>query len=97
MRNRLNKLGKVKAGLHATQALFIFIAWALTIAVLTRNGGTGGQTWFFFILVGHQMVPENKADLIAVLPHRTSTGLSGYGPDLPTSSALRQCLCLRWC
>lgn len=97
MRNQLSKLGKVKAGLHATQALFIFIAWALTIAVLTRDGGIGGQTWFYFVLVGHEMVLEVDSDLVAVLHYRASTGLSGYGPDLPTSSTLRQCLRLRRC
>ncbi|QIW99396.1 hypothetical protein AMS68_004914 [Peltaster fructicola] len=50
MRKPLDKLGKIKAGLHVVQALFIFIAWALTIAVLTRDGGIGGSTWFYFTL-----------------------------------------------
>lgn len=44
-------LQKAKAVGHALQALFIFIGGCLTLAVLTQDGGEGGQTGYYFALV----------------------------------------------
>jgi len=41
---------KIKTGVHATQALALFIAWAITIAVLTGSGSTDGRVGFYFAL-----------------------------------------------
>lgn len=41
---------KVKVGLHFAQAIFIFVAGCLTIAVMTR-GNIGGPTKYYFAMV----------------------------------------------
>ncbi|KAI9762665.1 MAG: hypothetical protein M4579_000283 [Chaenotheca gracillima] len=41
---------KAKTGAHVVQGLFIFIAWAITIAVLVNKGPTDGRTKFYFAL-----------------------------------------------
>ncbi|EME82235.1 uncharacterized protein MYCFIDRAFT_43132 [Pseudocercospora fijiensis CIRAD86] len=50
MRVPQNKLQKIKAAIHCTQLLLIFVAGCLTLAVMTKNGGFGGQTAFYFAL-----------------------------------------------
>lgn len=42
---------KCKAVAHAFQALFIFIALCMTIAIFTMNGTTGGATAYYLALV----------------------------------------------
>ncbi|KXT12902.1 hypothetical protein AC579_10463 [Pseudocercospora musae] len=50
MRVPQNKLQKIKAGIHCTQLVLIFVAGCLTLAVMTKNGGFGGPTGFYFAL-----------------------------------------------
>ncbi|KAL9111131.1 MAG: hypothetical protein Q9227_004394 [Pyrenula ochraceoflavens] len=48
MRIALDSHGKIKNYIHALQGVIIFFAWALTIAVFTRDGSTDGRTGWFF-------------------------------------------------
>jgi hypothetical protein len=43
---------KCKVVAHIFQAIFIFIALCITIAVFTMSGRTGGATKFYLALVG---------------------------------------------
>lgn len=51
MRLPQNKLQRAKAAIHGTQALLVFVAGCLTLSVMTKSGGYGGQTGFYFALV----------------------------------------------
>jgi translocation protein SEC72 len=42
---------RVKTLIHAFQAVLIFFAWALTIAVFTKGDGIDGRSGWFFGLV----------------------------------------------
>lgn len=42
---------RVKTLIHGFQAVLIFFAWALTIAVFTRGDGIDGRSGWFFGLV----------------------------------------------
>lgn len=42
---------KIKAILHGAQAVFIFVAGCLTLAVMTKPGGLSGETGYMFALV----------------------------------------------
>ncbi|RVX69307.1 hypothetical protein B0A52_06901 [Exophiala mesophila] len=65
MRLQLDQFGKLKNHIHAVQAVFLFLAWVLTIAVLTREGRSDGRVGWYFglcfltipILVYLVMVP----------------------------------------
>ncbi|CZT21416.1 uncharacterized protein RCC_07279 [Ramularia collo-cygni] len=50
MRLPQNKLQRAKAALHGIQAVLVFVAGCLTLAVMTKSGGYGGQTGFYFAL-----------------------------------------------
>lgn len=41
---------RAKNVIHAIQALAIFVAWAITIAILTRGGKLDGRVWYYFAL-----------------------------------------------
>ncbi|MCJ1256776.1 hypothetical protein MMC24_004600 [Lignoscripta atroalba] len=43
-------VGRGKQVLHALQALLVFVAWAVTIAIFTQPDSTGSPTTFYFIL-----------------------------------------------
>lgn len=43
--------GRTKNLIHGVQALAIFLAWALTIAVFTKGGGIDGRSAWYFALV----------------------------------------------
>ena len=43
---------RAKNVVHAIQALAIFVAWAMIIALLTKGGNLGGRIWYYFALVG---------------------------------------------
>ncbi|MCJ1392545.1 hypothetical protein MMC18_005413 [Xylographa bjoerkii] len=47
---RENGFRRVKTIIYALQALFVSIAWILTLAVLTKSGTTGSATKFYFTL-----------------------------------------------
>jgi hypothetical protein len=51
MRQSLSSLQKVKTGIHVVQALAIFIATCITIAVFVQKGKTDGRTKWFFAVV----------------------------------------------
>lgn len=42
---------KGKSYIHGIQGLIVFLAWALTIAVFTKDGKTDGRTKYYFALV----------------------------------------------
>ena len=48
---RSNGFRGVKTIVYALQALFVSIAWILTLVVLTKSGTTGPATQFYFALV----------------------------------------------
>lgn len=41
---------RAKNVIHAIQALAIFVAWAMTIAILTKGGNIDGRIWYYFTL-----------------------------------------------
>ena len=43
---------RTKNVIHAIQALAIFVAWAMIIALLTKGGKIDGRIWYYFALVG---------------------------------------------
>ena len=43
--------GRMKTITHGVQAVFIFLAWALTIAIWTKGDGIDGRTVWYWILV----------------------------------------------
>lgn len=49
-----NYLHKGKNALHGLQGLVIFLGWALTIAILVKDGPSDGRTKYFFALVSAQ-------------------------------------------
>jgi len=51
MRQALSTLQKVKTGIHTAQALLIFVAACISIAVFTGSGHTGGGSKWYFTLV----------------------------------------------
>lgn len=51
MRIPQTKMQKIKIGIHAVQALLVFVAGCLTLAVMTKSGSFGGETGFYFALV----------------------------------------------
>lgn len=57
MRIEQSYFQKAKTLFHTFQALFTFIAGCLTLAVLTKEGGHGGQVGFYFALVGTLLIP----------------------------------------
>jgi hypothetical protein len=42
---------RTKGILHAVQGFVIFLGWALTIAVFTRDGPNDGRTAWYFAMV----------------------------------------------
>ena len=42
---------RAKNVIHAIQALIVFVAWAITIAILTKGGKLDGRIWYYFTLV----------------------------------------------
>lgn len=48
---------RVKNLIHAIQALAIFIAWAISIAILTKGGRTDGRVRYYFALVSSSRAP----------------------------------------
>lgn len=43
--------GRIKNVVHGVQAVAIFFAWALTIAVWTKGGGIDGRSAWYWALV----------------------------------------------
>ena len=46
-----NHSQRIKNVLHGVQGLAIFIGWAITIAVFTQEGTSGGASKYYFALV----------------------------------------------
>lgn len=51
MRLPQNKLQQIKAIIHGVQTLLVFIAGCLTLAVMAKSDGHGGETKYYFALV----------------------------------------------
>lgn len=51
MKLELDKFGQFKNYIHIFQAVVLFLAWALTIAVLTQSGDNDGRVGWYFGLV----------------------------------------------
>ena len=51
MRIPQSYIQKCKVVTHTFQALFVFVALCLTIAVMIKDGETGGPTRFFLAMV----------------------------------------------
>jgi hypothetical protein len=51
MRIPQSYIQKCKVVAHVFQAIFVFIAACLTIAVMTKDGDIGGATRYFFAMV----------------------------------------------
>lgn len=86
---------RVKNVIHAVQALAIFVAWAITIAILTKRGRTDGRLRYYFALVSNlegAVLPRRKANSSAVLVLHTCSHLPDRFPRLPKDTALFQCL-----
>jgi hypothetical protein len=66
MRIPQTQLQNIKAGLHAVQAFFIFIAGCLSLAVLTKAGGSSGATGYMFGLVRIK-APQVESSLLTCL------------------------------
>ena len=95
---------RVKNVIHATQALAIFIAWAITIAILTKGGKFDGRIWYYFALVssffGKTTESKRETHAAVVLVMHTCSHLSDSYPCFPTDTTLLQRLrscCCRHC
>jgi len=55
-----------KAGVHFAQAFCIFITGCLALAVLTKDGGTGGATGYMFGLV---CLPDINVEFVSFPAH----------------------------
>jgi translocation protein SEC72 len=54
MKLELDQFGQYKTYIHIGQAVVLFLAWALTIAVLTRSGSNDGRVgWYFGLVCSH--------------------------------------------
>jgi hypothetical protein len=53
MRIPQSYIQKCKVVAHVFQAIFVFIAACLTIAVMTKDGDIGGPTRYFFAMVSN--------------------------------------------
>lgn len=51
MRIPQSYIQKCKVVAHCFQAVFVFVAACLTIAVMTKDGDIGGPTKYFFAMV----------------------------------------------
>lgn len=60
------KTQRIKASIHCLQALLIFVAGCLTLAVMTKDGGFGGQTGFYFALVSAESQSSRQRQLMIV-------------------------------
>ena len=54
MRIPQSSIQKIKTVVHIAQAALIFIGGCLALAVLTKDGKTGGQVGYYFALVSIQ-------------------------------------------
>jgi translocation protein SEC72 len=51
MKLDLDSFGQIKNYVHIFQAVVLFIAWAMTIAIFTRDGQNDGRVGWYFGLV----------------------------------------------
>jgi len=51
MQIRQSTIQKCKIAAHVLQVIFIFVAWCISIAVYTKDGGTGAASSWYFALV----------------------------------------------
>lgn len=93
---------RIKNLIHGFQAVLIFFAWVLTIAVFTKSGGIDGRTGWYFGVVSrlpdnHLLAPYTLANWDPVLALHPRSYLSRRCADIPPRSPIRQCLRIRYC
>lgn len=62
MKLQLDAFGQYKNYIHMFQGVVLFLAWALTITVLTRPGDTDGRVGWYFGLVCSSQQSSKVAD-----------------------------------
>ena len=98
MRLQLDQFGKLKNHIHAVQAVFLFLAWVLTIAVLTREGRSDGRVGWYFGLVGGGGGPtsiDTSTDTILVLLDNPDPSVPRNGTHVVSSTKI--CQRVRFC
>lgn len=86
---------RTKNGIHAIQALAIFVAWAMIIALLTKGGKLDGRIWYYFALVGNvewTVSLRREANASSVLVLHTCSHLPDSFPSFSTDTPLLQSL-----
>lgn len=84
-----NYLHKGKNALHGLQGLLIFLGWALTIAILVKEGPSDSRTKYFFALVSAQ-APLTLPELIvhsAGSVYQSSSTKQRYPPSKERSAS----------
>jgi len=98
MRLPLDQFGKIKNFIHVAQAVILFLAWVLTIAIFTRDGTTDGRVgWYFGLVRAVRLLMLTSANAsIPVLAHNPHPDLLSYGAHVVPREAVleRLCLCL---
>jgi hypothetical protein len=61
---------KCKVVAHIFQAIFVFVAACLTIAVMTKDGDIGGPTKYFFAMVRLSLYPNSCSDIICAVRYQ---------------------------
>ena len=90
-------LQKIKTGLYSLIAICVFLGWALTIAVFTKDGPVGGATRYYFFMVSTSInFLETDSDYAVDLDIHTSVYLLSCHTSLPSSTALRQSVLVRY-
>ena len=93
MRISQSYIQKSKAGIHVAQALLIFIGGCLALAVLTKDGETGGQVGYYFGLVS--IAPIRLSLTVtdfstSVLSLNSRLSLPNHGANVDSCLALRE-------
>jgi hypothetical protein len=97
MRLETSKLQKIKMALHSVQAILVFIAACLTIAVLSKSKKTDGRIGWFFAMVRTMMRSSSRRAQLTdpVLPHHSGLDLPGCRSHVVALAKIRQSLRLR--
>lgn len=92
MRLQLDHFGKLKNHIHAGQALILFLAWVLTIALLTRDGRSDGRVGWYFGLVGGggSASIDTLTDTVLVLLDNPHPSISRHGAHVVSSTQICQ-------
>lgn len=99
MRLDLSQLQKVKMGVHTIQAILIFVAACLTIAVLVKDGDTDSRTaWFFGLVLGRhrhaRLLGCSRLTVIPVFLVYSSLDIPGSRANVVTNAQACEGLCI---